>query len=364
MKFSFLKEVFLENLSTVLKAVSPKATVPQLEGVYVMARNNMITLIGNNTEIAIKARFEADVEEEGVGVINAKNLFDMVRLMPEGMVSISVDEKLTTLITSGSAKYEIVAMDAEMFPVVEELNPEFSMKITEQKLKELIKKTLFSIGTSDTKITFTGALFDVKDNELTVVTLDGCRMAVRKEEIIPTGENRSYVIPGKSLNELLKILADTKEEIIIEFGDRKALIKLENYEFYTRLIDCEFFNYEQIIPKNAEIKVKTSTKELIDSLERASLLITADNKAPIRMRLEGDKMHLNTISRIGHAQDIISIEKTGADLEIGFNHKFLLDALKASEIDEIFLDFSNNLSPCILKGETDEFLYMVLPVRL
>ncbi len=364
MKFSFLKEVFLENLSTVLKAVSPKATVPQLEGVYISAYGNMITLIGNNTEIAIKARFEADVQEEGVGVINAKNLFDMVRLMPEGTVSISIDEKLTTVIKSGATRYEIVAMDAEMFPVVEELNCEFSLKITEQSLKELIKKTLFSIGTADTKITFTGALFEVKDNELTVVTLDGYRMAVRKEEIYPTGENRSYIIPGKSLNELLKILADTKDDTVIEFGDRKALVKLDNYEFYTRLIDGEFFNYEQIIPKNAEIKVKAVTKELVEALERASLLITADNKAPIRMHLEDDKMHLNTISRIGHAQDMIHIEKTGDNLEIGFNHKFLLDALKASETEEIFLDFSNNLSPCILRGETDEFLYMVLPVRL
>ncbi|MBQ7792770.1 MAG: DNA polymerase III subunit beta, partial [Clostridia bacterium] len=137
-----------------------------------------------------------------------------------------------------------------------------------------------------------------------------------------------------------------------------------NYKFYTRLIDGEFFNYQQIIPKNAEIKVKANTRDLVDSLERASLLITADNKAPIRIKMEGDQMILNTTSRIGQAQDEIFIQKDGEDLEIGFNHKFLLDALKASETDEIFLDFSNHLSPCILRGETDDFIYMVLPVRL
>ncbi len=364
MKFQCLKEVLLENLSTVLKAVSSKATVPQLEGVYMEASNDMLTFIGNNTEIAIQAVFEADILKEGHAVLNAKTLFDMVRLMPEGYVTISVAEDYTTVIESGSTKYEILALDPEAFPLVEDMVSDFSIKLPENKLKELIKKTLFSIGTADTKITFTGALFEVKDDSLTVVTLDGYRMAVRKETIYPTGEERSFIIPGRSLNELLKILTDSDSELTIEFGGKKALIKIENYKFYTRLIDGEFFNYQQIIPKNAEIKVKAVTRDLVDALERASLLITADNKSPIRIKMEGDKMVMHTVSRIGQAQDEIFIQKDGEDLEIGFNHKFLLDALKASETDEIFLDFSNHLSPCILRGETDDFIYMVLPVRL
>ena len=364
MKFQCLKEILLENLSTVLKAVSPKATVPQLEGVYIEAGEGMITLIGNNTEIAIKAVFEADIEREGNCVLNAKNLFDMVRLMPEGYVDISVSEDYTTVIESGSAKYEIIAMDSEPFPVLEDLLSDFSIKIPENKLKELIKKTIFSIGTDSTRIAFTGASFEVRDDSLTVVTLDGHRMAVRKEEIYPTKEERSFIIPGKSLNELLKILSDSDSDLTIEVGGKKALIILDNYKFYTRLIDAEFFNYQQVIPKNAEIKVKATTRDLTNALERASLLITADNKAPIRINMEGNQMILRTESRIGQAQDTILIEKDGEDLEIGFNHKFLLDALKASETEEIYLDFSNHLSPCILRGETDEFIYMVLPVRL
>lgn len=364
MKFQCLKEVLLENLSTVLKAVSSKATVPQLEGVYLQAADDMITLIGNNTEIAIQSIFEADILTEGNACLNAKNLFDMVRLMPEGVVTISVAEDFTTVIESGSAKYEILALDPEAFPLVEDMVSDFSIKIPEVKLKELIKKTIFSIGTADTKITFTGALFEVKDDVLTVVTLDGFRMAVRNEAIYPTGEERSFIIPGRSLNELLKILSDTEDELTIEFGSKKALIKIDNFKFYTRLIDGEFFNYQQIIPKNAEIKVKAVTRDLVNALERASLLITADNKAPIRMNMEGDTMTLLTSSRIGQAKDEIHIQKDGADLEIGFNHKYLLDALKASETEEIFMDFSNHLSPCILRGEAEDFIYMVLPVRL
>lgn len=365
MKFTCFKEILLENLSTVLKAVSPKATIPQLEGVYIHAEPTQLTLIGNNTEIAIKAKMEADVLEEGIGVLNAKTLFDMIRLMPEGVVDISIDNNFNTVIQSGSTRYEIIAMDPEAFPMVEDLTGDFSVKIEEKKLRDLIRKTLFSIGTADTKITFTGALFEVNDNLLTVVTLDGYRMAIRKEEISPTGACRSFIIPGKSLNELLKILTDSQSETEIVFSHKKALIKIENYEFYTRLIDGEFFNYEQIIPKNAEIKVKVVTRELMDALERASLLITADNKAPIRMNMKGNEMHLNTVSRIGHAQDVIRMEKDGDDIEIGFNHKFVLDALKASETDEILMDLSNHLSPCILRGiDRDDFIYMVLPVRL
>lgn len=364
MKFQCLKEVFLENLSTVLKAISPKATIPQLEGVYIQAGDGMITLIGNNTEIAIQAVFEADILKEGNTVINAKTLFDMVRLMPEGMVTISVAEDYTTVIESGSARYEILALDSDAFPLVEDMVCDFSLKIEENKLKELIKKTLFSIGTQDTKITFTGAFFEVKDDSLTVVTLDGHRMAVRKESIYPTGRDESFIIPGRSLNELLKILSDSDSELTIERGAKRALIKIDNYKFYTRLIDGEFFDYQQIIPKNADIKVKASTRDLVESLERASLLITADSKAPIRIKMEGDKMVLHTSTRIGQAQDEVLIQKDGADLEIGFNHKYLLDALKASETDEIFLDFSNHLSPCIVRGEGDDFIYIVLPMRL
>ncbi len=365
MKFGCIKEVFLENLSTVLKAVSSKSTIPQLEGVYILANEEMLTMIGNNTEIAIKAKFEAEVSEPGICVLNGKTLFDMVRLMPEGVVTIEVAENLNTVISCGNAKYELKAMDADAFPLIDDIAYHFSVKIKESRMKDIIRKTIFSIGTADSKVTFTGALFKVEDNILTMVTLDGYRMAVRKEEVYPTGEEKEFIIPGKSLNELLKILPDSDDEMTIEFGGKRALMKLENYEFYTRLIDGEFFHYQQIIPKNAEIKVQANTRDLVNSLERASLLITADNKSPIRIKMEGDKMILDTESRIGHAQDVISIEKEGNDLEIGFNHKFLLDALKAAETDLVTMDFSNNVSPCIIRGaDRDDFLYMVLPVRL
>ena len=365
MKFSCPKDILIENISTVSKAVAQKSPIPHLEGLYFKASDNIITMIGNNTEIAIKAKFFAEVDIEGEIVLNAKNFFDMVRLMPEGIIDIEVSENLNTIIKNGKTKYETIGLPADGFPMIEEVKADFFIKLTENKLKDLIRRTSFSIGTNDSKITFTGALFEIDNDNLKVVTLDGFRMAVRKEEIYPTEVNTSYIIPGKSLKELSKILSDNENEIKIEFTPKKAVIKIENYEFYTKLIEGEFFNYEQIIPKNAEIKARVKTKKLIEAIERISLIVTPDNKTPVKFDINDIEIKMETISRIGKAEDYVEVLKTGPDIEIGFNHNFILDALKATEEEEVLIDFTNSVSPCIIRQvEEDDFIYLILPVRL
>jgi len=365
MKFNCPKDILIENISTVSKAVAQKSPIPHLEGIYFKAGESIITMIGNNTEIAIKANFFAEIEEEGEVVLNAKNFFDMIRLMPEGIIEIEVNENLNTIIKNGKTKYETIGLSADGFPMIEEIQSDFFIKLTENKLKDLIRRTGFSIGTNDSKITFTGALFEIDNDSLKVVTLDGFRMAVRKEEIYPTDVNTSYIIPGKSLKELSKILSDSEKEIKIEFTNKKAVIKIENYEFYTKLIEGEFFNYEQIIPKNAEIKARVKTKKLIEAIERISLIVTTDNKTPVKFDINDAEIKLETISRIGKAEDYVEVLKTGPDIEIGFNHNFILDALKATETEEVLIDFTNSVSPCIIRQvEDDDFIYLILPVRL
>jgi DNA polymerase-3 subunit beta len=355
----------MENISAVSKAVAVKSPIPHLEGIYINASGGAVTLIANNTEIAIKTRFFGEIEEEGEIVLNARTFFDIIRLLPDGIIEIESNEKLNAVIRNGKAKYEIVGLGAEGFPAIEELESDFSIKITEIKLKDLIKKTSFAIGTNDSKITFTGALFEIKDDCLKIVTLDGFRMAVRSEEILPTQVDTSYIIPGKSLKELIKILNDSENEVKIEFSQKKAVIKIENYEFYTKLIEGEFFNYDQIIPKIADVQVKVKTKELQDAIERMSLMITTENRAPIKFDIKDNEIQLETISRIGKAEDSLEAQKQGPDLEIGFNHNFVLDALKASETEEVLIDMTNNVSPCIIKSAAGEdFIYLVLPVRL
>ena len=365
MKFNCPKEILIENISTVMKAVAQKSPIPHLEGIYIRANDSIITMIGNNTEIAIKANFFAEVEEEGEIVLNAKNLFDMIRLMPDGVVDIEVSESLNTIIKNNKTKYETIGLSTDGFPMIEEINSDFFIKLTENRLKDLIRRTAFSIGTNDSKITFTGALFEIDDDCLKVVTLDGFRMAIRKEEIYPTDVNTSYIIPGKSLKELLKILSDNENEVKIEFTPKKAVIKIENYEFYTKLIEGEFFNYEQIIPKNAEIKARVKTRSLIEAIERISLIVTPENKTPVKFDVNDIEIKMETISRIGKAEDYIEVLKTGPDIEIGFNHNFILDALKATDTEEVLIDFTNSVSPCIIRQvEDDDFIYLILPVRL
>jgi len=365
MKFSCPKEILIENISAVSKAVAQKSPIPHLEGIYIKADDNIITMIGNNTEIGIKAKFFAEVEKEGEIVLNSKNLFDMIRLMPDGIIEIESNENLNTVIKNGKTKYETIGLSADGFPMIEEIKSEFFIKLTENKLKDLIRRTAFSIGTNDSKIMFTGALFEIDNDYLKVVTLDGFRMAVRKEEIYPTNVNTSYIIPGKSLKELSKILSDNENEIKIEFTSKKAVIKIENYEFYTKLIEGEFFNYEQIIPKNADIKVRVKTKKLIEAIERISLIVTPDNKTPVKFNINDIEIKMETISRIGKAEDYVEVLKSGSDIEIGFNHNFILEALKATETDEILLEFTSNVNPCIIRQpEEEDFIYLILPVRL
>lgn len=365
LNFECPKEILIENLVTVQKAVAMKSTVPQLECYYIKAADDKITIIGNNLEISVKTEFTAEIECEGQVLINAKNFFDMVRLMPQGEVTVSVNDDYIVEIRNNRTKYETVAMDTEAFPLNEEEKFSYSFKIPEKNLKELIKKTYFSVGNDDKNPTFKGALFEVKENNLKVVTTDTFRMSLINEEIINACGNYSFIIPGKSLNDLLKIIGDGEDEIEILFSEKNALIKIRNIEFCTRLIEGEFLNYAHFIPKESNIKVYTDTKTLCDSLERCSLIVTPDAREHVKLTVSDSKIDLLTISRVGKIEDAVDCVKTGEDIEVGFNYKFLLDALKSIEESQVTLNFTNSLSPCIIKcDDNDSFTYLVVPVRI
>lgn len=363
--FKCPKEILIENLVTVQKAVSMKSSVPQLECYYIKAEDETITIIGTNMEISVQAEFQAEIECQGQVLINAKNFFDMVRLMPAGEVSVSVNNDYTVEIKNNRTKYETVALDTEAFPINEKEQFSYSFKIGEGKLKELIKKTYFSVSNDNQNPAFKGALFEVKENNLKVVTTDTFRMSLINEEIVNACGNYSFIIPGKSLNELLKIIGDGEDEAEILFSDRSALIKIRNIEFCTRLIEGEFLNYEHFIPKESDIKVYTDTRSLCESLERCSLIVTPDAKEHVKLTVSDSKIDLLTVSRVGKIEDSVDCSKTGNDIEIGFNYKFLLDALKSIDENNVTLNFTNSLSPCIIRcDDNDSFTYLVVPVRI
>ncbi len=358
------KDILLKNLKTASAAVAQKSVIPQLESFYIEASYNNLTIIGTNSEILVKIKDEADIKTEGKFLINARNFSGMVSVMPEGDINISVSDDYVVTIKNGKTVYEIMGLDTDSYPLMENFYGNTQIKITEKNLKEAIRKTSFAIGTDEKKPTFMGALFEINDSLLKVVTLDGYRMAIFSKEIESNVNNDSYIIPGKSINELIKILEDSEEEVNIEFGERGCIIKKGNFEFFTRIIEGEFFNYEQIIPKKFNIEAIFDRRKITSSLERCSLIITPDSKEHVKFNLSDDKVDINSVSRIGKVEDSIEINKTGEDIEIRFNHKFLLDIFKSLEEDYIKLNFTNNLSPCIIEStENKEFLYLVLPVR-
>ena len=289
----------------------------------------------------------------------------MIRLMPEGNIYIGVSDDYVVSIKNGKTAYEIMGLSTDSYPLMENFNGLCKFSIKEKDLKEAIRKTNFAIGTDEKKQTFMGALFEIKNSTLKVVTLDGYRLAILSKPIKTEVEYDSYIIPGKSLNELLKILVDSENEVTVEFSERGAIIKIGEFEFFTRLIEGEFFNYEQIIPKKFLIEAICDRRKFTSSLERCSLIITPDSKVPVKFNIYDNIADISTVSRIGKIEDSIEINKNGEDIEIGFNHKFLLDIFKSLEEDYIIMNFTNNLSPCIIKStENEEFLYLVLPVRL
>lgn len=364
-EFTCPKEILIENLLTVSKAVMMKSSVPQLECYYIKAYDDTITIIGNNTEISVLTQFNAEIECQGQVLINAKNFFDMVRLMPQGEVKISVNDDYIVYIENYRTKYETVAMDTDAFPINEKEDFNYSFKINEKNLKELIKKTYFSVSLDNQNPVFKGALFEIKENKLKVVTTDTFRMSLIDEEIVNECGNYSFIIPGKSLNELLKILDDTDDKVEIAFSDKSVLIKIRNIEFSSRIIEGEFLDYAHFIPNESAIKVYCHTKTLCESLERCSLIVTPDAKEHVKLTVTDTKIDLLTVSRVGKIEDCVDCAKSGDDIEIGFNYKFLLDALKSIEEERITLNFTGSLNPCIIRSdENDSFVYLVVPVRI
>jgi DNA polymerase-3 subunit beta len=231
----------------------------------------------------------------------------------------------------------------------------------------MIRQTIFAVGTNTNKLIFTGSCVEVDNNELNMVSVDGYRLALRKEPISKViNDKLSFVIPGKTLNELSKIIRDEEKDIQIYVTNKHVLFEFDHCLIVSRLLEGEFLNYQQIIPKEHQLRVKASVKPLIDSIERAALIITSENKKyPVKLNITMDKMLISCMTETGKVQDSVPVETLGNDLEIGFNHKYLLDALKACECDEVYLEFNTALNPCVIKPiEGEKFIYLVLPVRL
>lgn len=364
MKFTVNKSDITEAVSNIQRAVSTKTSIPALEGILLSATETGLELCAYDLELGITTVIPSFVMEPGKAVLSAKLFSDIVRRTPAETVTVSVDEKNMATLESGYSRFSIIGIPAEEFPELPKLSDSTQISLPGALLKSMIRQTLFAIAESDAKPIHQGSLFSLENGILDVVSVDGYRLAVRREPV-DFSEDLSFVVPGKTLSELLKLIKDSEEPVEISAGRRHILFKIDNYTVISSLLEGEFLNYKAAIPPESQTEVVLKTREAIDSVERVSLLITDRLKSPIRCLFDNNEVKLNCTTSMGRASDQLDVEMTGQSVEIGFNNRYLLEALRNTECDEVKVQLGGPLSPMkVVPKEGDSFLFLVLPVRL
>ena len=364
MKFTCIRSELSEAVSNVQRAVSAKATLPALEGILIKAYNGILTLTGYNLEIGITTTIEATIAEEGELVVGARLFSDIVRKLPEEIASFESDERMIFYISAGNADYQIIGMSSTEYPDIPtfESTDEISMKA--DVLKNMIRQTIYAVSDNMAKPIYTGSLYEIKDNELRIVSIDGYRMALRKETI-EAQRNTRFIVPGKIQMEILKLIDNDEDIVNMVVGNRHVMFKIGRYSVISRLIEGTFLDYETTIPKDMKTEVRINTRSLINAVERMSLLTTERIQSPVRCNFGKDEIKLTCKTSVGRASDSIAVGTVGEDVEIGFNNRYLLDALKNSECDEVMLVLNGSLAPMIVKPVSgDTFTFLVVPMRI
>ncbi|MEG2570908.1 MAG: DNA polymerase III subunit beta [Clostridia bacterium] len=366
MKFTCEKALLQEAIATTAWAVSPKSALPTLEGLLIEA-DSSVKITGYNLETGISTIIDANVSEPGKIVINSKILNDIIRLFPDELVTVSVSPTLMTLITCGKVKYEIMCLPADEYPNLPEIESEHTLVLPQNMLKSMISQTMFAISSNDSKPVHTGSLFEIEEGELNVVSVDGFRLAIRTEKIKNIGidDHYSFIVPGHTLKEIEKIVEDCDDEITIMLGKKHITFTVAQTTVISRILEGEFLNYKNAIPKTQAFTTSVAVRELISSLERVSIIINERVKNPVRCTFSEHSIKLSCSTPLGKSQDECHLLESAEPLEIGFNNRYLIDALKACPDNEVKMELNTHLSPIILKPTSgDHYLYLILPVRL
>lgn len=365
MKFTVNRTDITEAVSNIQRAVSSKTSVPALECILVRADEGNLELTAYDLSLGMTTSIPARVEDSGKAAIPARIFSEIVRKTPADTVTVEVDDRRIATIKSGSYRTEIITTAPEEFPEMPKIGDYSSMELSSSVLKSMIRQTLFAVAEGDAKPVHQGSLFHLENGQLDVVSVDGYRLAKRTE---PTAlkEDFSFVVPGKTLGEMLRLLKDTDDLVSLSADPRHILVKIDNYTIISTLLEGEFLNYKSAIPPESKTEVVVKTRELIDAVERVSLLITDRLKSPVRCQFSAEEIRLLCTTTMGRADDALTPEGfTGDPVEIGFNNRYLLDALRNTECDEVKIQLGGSLSPMkIVPKEGDSFLFLVLPVRL
>jgi len=364
MKLVCSKSNLLTGVQTVSKAVPNKTTMSILECILVDATKGVITLTANDMELGIETTIEGDIIEKGIIALDAKIFLEIVRKLPDSDITIETDSNYKTTITCEKAKFNIIGKSGEDFSYLPLIEKQDNVVISQFTLKEVVRQTIFSISDNDNNKLMTGELFDIKGDELKVVSLDGHRISIRKITLKDSYNDKKVVVPGKTLNEVSKILSgDADKDVIISFTDKHIVFEFDNTTVVSRLIEGEYFRIDQMLSSDYETKVKINKKELLSCIDRATLLVKEGDKKPIIINITDGSMELKINSVLGSMNEDIDIEKSGKDLMIGFNPKFLIDALRVIEDEEVDLYMVNPKAPCFIKNVEESYIYLILPVN-
>ncbi len=364
MKVICSRENLLEGINIVQKAVSAKTTLPILEGILFEA-DEKIKMTGNDLEIGIECYVEADVKEKGSAVLNSRMFGDIIRRFPDAEVLIEIKENNTVVIECENSLFEIRSMPAEGFPALPSIEKENGIKISQKTIKEMIKQTIFAVSTDENRPILTGSLFDFYENKLTIVSIDGYRLAMRTLEHESAFEPCRLIIPGKTLNEISKIMQATDDDLIIYAAGNQILFDMGNCIMVSRLLEGDYLNYSGIIPNDSMTKVTVNTKELLACFERASLVIpNEERRYPVKIDISDEMMVITSNTEVGNVREEIKVEMDGKQLEISFNPKYFIEALRVIENEMVNIFFTTNIGPCTIKPvQGNDFTYLILPIR-
>lgn len=358
-KFNLSKSV---NIS--LKAVPSKTTMPILECILIDATTNQIKFTSNDMELGIETVVEGTIEQKGMIALDAKIFSEIIRKLPDNDITIVTDENYNATITCEKAKFNIPGKSGEDFAYLPVIEKEESLTISQYTLKEMIRQTIFSIAVNENNKLMTGELFEIKDNFLKVVSLDGHRISIRKMELKRDYSDRKVIVPGKTLNEISKILSgEVDDQVNIFFSQNHIIFEFDQTVVVSRLIEGEYFKIDQMLSSDYETKLKINKKEFLNCIDRATLLVREGDKRPIIIHVTDNSMELKIDSAMGSMNEDIDIAKEGKDILIGFNPKFLIDALKVIDDETVTIYMVNPKAPCFIRDDEGCYTYLILPVN-
>lgn len=361
-KFSVQKNDILDALTTTAKASSTKSVISALEGIHLSLTGNQLTVTGYDLELGIKSTIDVEGESDGVLVLNSRLICDIVRKMPSGVIRFDEYEPLKLNLMCEDITYSIMGINSEEYPVLPELSRGESFEISEPLLKSVIGQTLYAVATIDTKPVLMGSKFEIKNNELNVISVDGIRIAIRKESLLH--EDFDFVVPAKTLSELLRLLSDDESKIATVSVDRnQGIFSIDKYTVFSRLLEGDFFDYTKIIGMPSNIEAVVNVRELMECVDRTLLLLNDKIKSPVDFTFSDNTLRVFCETAIGKLDQKIKCDYSGEEFRISFNSRYILDALKNTYCDKVKFLFVQNTALKIVPLEGDSFTFIVSPVR-